>query len=226
MTLAAGAVQEPAAAGREQPLCQLARPLGRGTAADRAQREARAISREEGLIQPASCFRIHPVIERSGDLFRVAGGTLRIPRFAPYVAGVEALATAVCTIGAQLERRVSGLFAARRPFLALALDRLGTEELYRLSDRTLAAIRAEARALGLKAGEQANPGDPGIGLDQQATVLALADAASCGVSLTSAGMLSPRKSLSFVVALGRELKEQTVFGRCRRCPWRHRCPVR
>jgi len=212
--------------GRGEPLCALARPFGRGAAADRARREAQALSEREALVKPHASYRVFPVIARRGDVFDLGELSVRVPHFAAYGDEVEALAAGACTVGPDLERRVSELFAARRPFLALALDRLGTEVVYRLSDRTLASIRGAAKAQGLKAADQANPGDRGIELDQQAAVLAIAGAAECGVTLTSSGMLSPRKSVSFVVAMGRNLPEQTVFGRCRRCPSRDRCPVR
>jgi hypothetical protein len=213
-----------ASARRGEMLCSLAQPV-RGAAAQRVRAQARAMAASEGLFQPRSRFRIFPVLARRGETFEVGVGRLRIPRFAGSARAIEALAVGVCTIGAGGEQRASELFKARQPSLALALDRLGTEALYRLSDRTLVAIRAEARARAVRAGEQANPGDAGIDLDQQATVLDLANAVACGVSLTDTGMLAPRKSVSFVVALGREVEEQRSFGRCRYCPARDRCSV-
>jgi hypothetical protein len=149
-----------------------------------------------------------------------------VPRFEPYADRITAIAAGVCTLGEGLERRVSELFDERRPSLALALDTQGTETLFRLSDQTLADIRRTAREQGLFAGEQANPGDSGLLAERQELVLTLADAADCGVSITSNGMLSPRKSVSFVVAIGPDLEEEALPWRCRHCAYRNQCRLR
>jgi hypothetical protein len=125
-----------------------------------------------------------------------------------------------------MQERISALFATRRRSLALALDTVANELLFRLADRASATIRREARRAGLGIGVEASPGDPGVPLEQQARVLALADAARIGIHTTSAGMLSPMKSLSFLVALGPNLRGRSAPGRCNCCPSRDRCAVK
>lgn len=189
-----------------------------------ARREALAMIERDELVRPAFGYRILPVIGSRGDALDVGGFTLLAPGFEAGSVRVTALAAAACTLGAALETRVSELFAARRPSLALALDAIGTAMLYRTSDRALAAIRRAARREGLAAGAQSGPGDPGIGLDQQAAVLAMACGEERGITLTSGGMLAPARSVSFVVALGPDIARRSASSaRCARCPSRGRC---
>jgi len=139
---------------------------------------------------------------------------------------LKAVAAAACTLGSALQERISSLFATRRRSLGLALDTVASELLFRLADRAFATIRREARRSGLGIGIEVSPGDPGVSLDQQARVLALADAARIGIHVIGAGMLSPMKSLSFLVALGPDLRRRPAPGRCNCCPSRDRCTVK
>ena len=105
---------------------------------------------------------------------------------------------------------------------ALARD---AEDLFALADRLVAHIRSDARREGLRASAGLNPGDEGLALGEQHTVLALADGGSQGITGTRTGMLCPVKSLTFVVALGRALPESSAV-RCDRCAARDRCRTR
>ena len=222
------AASETPTSNRAEPLCTaLRRGMPRESAAAAlARRQALAVSESETLIRPVAAHRVLPARAADGETLEVNGFTLRVPAFAPDAGKITAVAAAACTIGPDLERRVRELFTAHRPSVALAVDRVGTQALFRLSDQTLAAIRREAKGQGLVLGAQANPGDAGIGFEQQAAVLALAGAEASGIALTRLGMLSPEKSISFLVALGPDLKGHVYSGRCARCPARERCPLR
>jgi hypothetical protein len=179
----------------------------------------------ESLVTPGFSYTITPASVRSDGTVSAGGLTFPVPAFADDAAAVEAVAAGVCTIGADIEGRCSALFQERRPSLALTIDELGTLALFRLKDHVLAAIRGEASRAGLVAGTEVSPGDPGLSLEWQATVLALAQAEGTGVSIAGRATLSPAKSVTFVVALGRNLKRPTG-SRCDRCPARNRCRLR
>ena len=121
------------------------------------------------------------------------GETFHAPWLLPKTGKLTALAFAVCTISPALERRVSSLFAERRPSLALALDMLGNEALLALSRRSQDLLLVEVKRGGLTMAGELRPGDPGLGLDAQAAVLRLAIAAEIGVAVTRLNMLNPTK---------------------------------
>lgn len=190
---------------------------------ERVRAEAAAMLKDEALIEPAFAFRVHALKSRRGDRFELDAATLCVPAFDSLTGTVSALAAAVCSIGPALERRVSGLFASREPLLALALDALGTEKLFALADRTAIRIRREARSRQLQAGTEANPGDTGFPIEEQAKVVALAGES---VVRLDGSMLRPVKSTSFVVPLGTGLPVPLLFQRCQRCSSRDKCSSR
>jgi hypothetical protein len=162
---------------------------------ERARHEARLLMRREALVWPVYTYRISP----DGSM-----------------------AFGACTIGATLENRVGELFRAGERLLALELDGLGNERLFCLAKRALSTIGRDAKRRGQRAGDERYPGDDGMTLEEQVQALEFACADTIGIAVTSGGMLSPVKSMSFLVPLGAELKK-TRGGPCRRCPSRARC---
>ncbi len=194
--------------------------------AARMREEALAEIERDALAAPAFCYRIHPVRSARGDAIDLGEAVLDAPLLAGQPGELVAVAAVACTLGTGFQERISELFAARRPSLALALDSVGNELLFRVADRALAAVRRDARRDGLGVGPEAGPGDPGVPLDLQATVLALAGAAPGGMATVHDGMLSPVHSLATLVALGRNLPRHSASARCSRCPSASRCAIR
>lgn len=199
---------------------------GRAGAVAQSARKARAMIRQEPLVAPASAWRIVPVRGIRGDTLELDGVRLSIAAFAEHGDKLKAVAAAACTLGPALEARITELFRLRQPSLALALDSIGTDRLFRLADQVCARIQREAKRTGLEMGGEINPGDAGLGLEAQRHVLALAGAGHSGISITGRSMLSPVKSLSMLVALGRGLKPRRASTRCLSCPSRDRCAIR
>jgi len=162
---------------------------------ERLRQEARLLLRQDALVSPAFTFRVSPD---------------------------AAMAAGACTIGPALEHRVGELFRSGERSLALELDALGNERLFCLAKRALSAIGRDAKRRGQHAGDERYPGDGGMTLEEQVRTLELACADSIGIAVTSLGMLSPVKSMSFLVPLGLEPKK-TPGGPCRCCPARTRC---
>ena len=160
---------------------------------ERARHQARLLVGRERLVSPAFTFRIE-----------------------------NHVAAAACTIGPALEQRVAELFRSGERVLALELDALGNERLFCLAKRVLSAIERETKLRGERVGDERYPGDPGMALEEQPRVLELAGAASKGIRCTPGGMLSPVKSMSFLVPLGAALRRSSG-GPCSRCPSRARC---
>ena len=191
----------------------------------RSRQEALALVERDSLAQPAFSFRIVPVDRVHGETVEVGALRLEVQELAAESGEVTALAAAACTLGGALEKRVTALFRAGRPLLALALDAVGNDLLFRAADRAFAGIRREARRQNLMTGAELSPGDSGIPLDHQAALLEMADAGQNGITLTSHGMLVPVKSLSILVTLGRNLAVRSA-GRCDHCSSKDRCTLR
>lgn len=162
---------------------------------ERARDEARLLLRREALVWPAFTYRISP------DASMAAGA---------------------CTIGAALEKRVGELFRSGERLLALELDALGNERLFCLAKRALSTIGRDAKRRGQRAGDERYPGDDGMTLEEQLHALEFACADSIGIAVTAGGMLSPVKSMSFLVPIGATLR-RTRGSVCLRCPSHAHC---
>jgi hypothetical protein len=160
---------------------------------ERLRQEARLLLRRERLVWPAFTYGIE-----------------------------NSVAAAACTIGPVLERRVGELFHSGERLLALELDALGNERLFCVAKRALSAIGRDAKRRGQRAGDERYLGEDGITLEEQLHALEFARADSIGIAVTELGMLSPVKSMSFLVPIGDSLRKSRGSV-CLRCPSRERC---
>jgi hypothetical protein len=164
------------------------------------------------LLAPAALYTILPV----GD-----GAAFEGPLVARALTGATQVALAVCTIGPALEERVTALFAAGDPLRAMALDGAGVAAVGGVSQMIGERICDEAAAQGLRTGMRASPGQEGWPIEQQRVLFSLLPARRIGVRLTESCLMLPRKSVSFVVGLGAEMRADAVA--CDFCSKRERC---
>ncbi len=202
-----------------------AAPRAAGRASlERFRDEALALLRAEPLLDPAYAYRFIAIDEvRQGEL-SVGGRRLRAPWLLPECGVLTAVACCVATLGEGPENRIRRLFAERRASLALALDSCANELLFALSRLAQDDMLKAATGQGLAMAGELRSGDPGLALDTQDTVLALAGAAGIGVSLSAGQVMHPLKSTSMVLGVGIDLPPAR-WSRCDPCPNRPRCRI-
>ena len=205
-----------------EPAAQLnGRPSASRT---RLREQALAVAREESLVRAAYSYRIVPLDGPAAPLLRAGGEQLEAPWLLPASGQLTALACCACTLGPAFERRVSELFAQRRPALAMALDELGNELLFEISRRAQDRMLVEVTRRGLTMAGELRAGDPGLDLSAQGAVLRLASAEETGIALGEGHLMSPLKSTSMVLGVGVDLPAAT-WSRCDSCRTRERCRV-
>lgn len=213
-----------------QPSLEAAHVLrGQGIDPDRARPDIVAVAQDvleeaQALLDSAALYTILPVRDFHHQTIVLDGGaTFEGPLAARALAGAEEVALAVCTIGPALEEQMDHLFATD-PVRAMALDGAGTAALKEISGMVVARIRDEASARGLGTGMRASPGQEGWLLWQQRVLFGLIPAEEIGVRLTESCLMLPRKSVSFAIGLGPEMRPDAVT--CDFCSKRERCPWR
>lgn len=180
----------------------------------------------EDWIQPRLSFRIWPVASSGPTWLDLRGGSRITSRtLGHHMPGATFVAAGVCTIGDTVEKRVSEGFAASNRLRAVMLDEVGTLALFRLAGRLEREIQDEAARLGLEASGALNPGEDGLDISTQATIVELANGPSIGVS-NAALMLVPRKSVSMLLGIGSRMPKWSRGERCAVCAARDRCPHR
>jgi hypothetical protein len=177
------------------------------------------------LLAPAVLYRRFPVSElRHERLLLAGGGYLAGPLIAGQLAKASEVVVAVCTVGNSLSRQASEKYQAD-PVRSLALDGLASAAAETLAEAACRRFETMALAENLKASAPLNPGMIGWPLEEgQQQIFAVLDTREIGVTLGSGGIMSPLKSLSLVMGLGREM--DPVGQSCDYCSMRNTCRYR
>jgi hypothetical protein len=203
---------------------------GQGIDPDRARPEVVTAARDvlakaRGLFAPAAMLTTLTVRDFQHHQVTLEGGVIfEGPLVARALAGATDVAVVVCTVGSALDEQVDVLFAAGEPVQALALDGAGTAAVGEVSRLVGERVCDLAAAQGAKIGIWASPGQEGWSIYQQRVVFGLLEAETIGVQLTSNCLMVPRKSVSFVVGMGPEMRADGVA--CDLCSKRGRCQWR
>ena len=148
------------------------------------------------------------------------GMSLTGPLVAGKLLGAQQVVAAVCTIGPELEESV-GRLLQENPLYAMALDGLGNAAVENLAQQVCAAIEAEIHSEGCQVSTPLSPGSPDWPVEiGQPQIFGLVDPAHAGIHLTSAGMMFPKKSISFVVGIGPEMSQTDP---CELCSLKETC---
>lgn len=199
--------------------------LGRGARPGERVLAAARLAVEHGvqLIQPRFIRAWVPVVGRHATAVELPAARLDGEAIAQALEGAGRVAVVVCTVGAALDARVSSVLADD-PLLALALDGLGSAACERFAEDLFVEIERQAIGDGNQVTGPLSPGMIGWPLlEAQHELFALVDPAPIGVALTSSGQMIPRKTLSFVVGVGADVR---ALQACPVCGVRDRCKYR
>jgi hypothetical protein len=189
----------------------------------------RAFADGLGLLHPAALTAEAVVFEHRHERINLVGGAALTGSLVTHqLSGSQRVVAAVCTIGPELETAIAHLFN-QDPLYALALDGLGNAAVESLSQQVCAHIADQVAYEGLQASSPLSPGSPEWPVEVgQPQIFALLDPSGAGVTLTSGGMMIPKKSVSFVVGLGLEMSQTNICSVCslnETCRYMHACDL-
>jgi hypothetical protein len=182
----------------------------------------RVIEEGRGLLAPALLYDSFDVLGlRHERLDLAGGGSLAGPLIARQLGRAARVVVAVCTVGGGLSRYASEV-SQTDPVRSLALDGLASAAAQGLAESACQYFEAQAAAGGLIASVPLNPGMVGWPLAAgQAQIFSLVSPQTIGVDLTVSGLMTPVKSLSFVVGFGHEADPDSCS--CDYCTMRDTC---
>lgn len=202
---------------------------GQGIDPERARSALVAAAEEvvdelSGLLDPSVVYGILSIRDFHHRTIELEGGAafegLLVARA---LAGAEKVALAVCTIGPGLEEQVQRLLSDD-PMRAMALDGAGVAALRKLSNFVIAEVDEIAVQHSWGRGMRAQPGQEGWSIWEQKVIFEHLPTAEIGVRLTDSCLMIPRKSVSFVIGMGPDMRPDAVA--CDFCSKRDRCPWR
>jgi cobalamin-dependent methionine synthase I len=200
---------------------------GQGIPPDRASASLRSAAQKviheaQELLAPAALTTILPVRHFEHEQVVLSNqASFNGSLVARTLAGATQVAVAVCTIGPALDECMAALFAEGDATRAMALEGAGVAAIRQVANAVGVSICDAATAHGLKVGMRASPGQEGWPIQQQRVVFGLIPAEEIGVRLTSSCLMLPRKSVSFAMGLGPEMRTDSVP--CDFCSKRERC---
>jgi hypothetical protein len=179
---------------------------------------SRVAEEAAGLIKPRAVYREFPVASSDTESMTLENGArLAIGRrIVPLWQGSRPLGIALCTLGTELEDRVSALLEEGEHMQALNLDIAGTIALgivgYQVQNMACGKLGAE----GEEAGPWLNPGYIDWPLTDQRLIFSMLPAESIGVALNDSCMMIPKKSVTVCAGIGAS-GAGAGFNRCRHC---------
>jgi len=184
-----------------------------------------ALALGESLMEPRVVYRAAPVTGQGPDLIEVGRERLRIPEIGRLWGPLEQVGAGVCTVGAAIEERVRELWDRRELPLAVMLDSVGSAAVESLAEYANDVLCQAAIAAGVKVTNRISPGYAGWDTAEQASLFRLSPGDPIGVALNESCVMTPGKSISFLVGVGPEARVDHYFTQCRRC-WMPDCVYR
>jgi hypothetical protein len=182
---------------------------------------------EPGLLEPAVAYEDYPITAMEPDRILLAGGRAIAGALLPATfPEAKELLVLIATIGLELEKKVTEYAKGGKALRGMALDGIGTAAVDKLIPEAMRILAAEVAKRGYEISSPINPGMPGFPMTEQWNMLELAPAREIGVSLSSSGVLVPRKSTSMVIGIGPKMTRWTQADVCARCSLNKTCSYR
>lgn len=186
--------------------------------------ELLASVKEDNLLETAVAYQCYPITGMDSSRISLkGGGAVEGPLLPATFPEAKELIILVSTIGPALEKRVAEYTKSGQALRGTLLDGIGTAAVDMLIPEALKVIAAEVAARGYEISSPVNPGMPGFPMTEQWNLLELVPAKEIGVSLSSSGVLVPRKSTSMVIGAGPRMTRWTQAEICGRCSLRESC---
>jgi hypothetical protein len=131
------------------------------------------------------------------------------------LSGMEAVAVFVCTAGSEISALAKKLTENGELIQAFVLDAIASETVERSMDKIQEKLAGSVQAGGHKISRRYSPGYCGWPVSDQHDLFALLPENFCGVRLTAHAMMQPLKSVSGIIGIGRQVKQQAYP--CRIC---------
>ena len=184
-----------------------------------------ALALGESLMEPRVVYRAAPVTGQGPDLIEAGGERLTIPEIGRLWGSLDTIGAGVCTVGSAIEERVRELWDSRELPLAVMLDSVGSAAVESLAEYANDLLCQAAIAAGVKVTNRISPGYAGWDTAEQAALFRLCPGGPIGVALNPSCVMTPGKSISFLVGVGPEARVDHYFTQCRRC-WMPDCAYR
>jgi len=172
------------------------------------------------ILKPAAIYNYFNIKLERDNAIIVNDVALEGPLLKCFTGKAKIVFIAFCTIGADLENEVKVLMADK-PAKALALEGLAISAVGNVAKFVEELINNDAATLGYPPGIRVQPGQEGWPLEEQKKLINLVRVNKIGITLSSSCLMTPHKSLSFMIATGPGFEKNPIP--CSDCPKNDSC---
>lgn len=114
----------------------------------------------------------------------------------------------ICTAGKEITEYAKELSLNGDPILSYVFDVIGSVTVEKATDKIQKSLEEECQKLGLNISDRFSPGYCEWSVSEQQKLFALMPENFCGVSLSESSLMSPIKSVSGIIAIGKDVKQK------------------
>ena len=186
-----------------------------------AEVASKALREGNKFLHPIAIIQEFEILEHGHERIVLEGNkALSGSLITRHFSGARNVVLSVCSIGAQLENLVTASIKDD-PLFGFALDGFGNAAVEKVSQQVCKRIGELAEKRGFTTSSPLSPGEPDWSVETgQLQIFSLLDAAQAGITLSSGGMMIPKKSISFVVGIGENMSQ---VDQCQMCNFKERC---
>jgi len=201
------------------------------------------IKNKDVWLEPTLAYNIFSIAEvQPAYIILQNGQMLHLSPATEILKQASEIAIVICTIGPLLEKAVDEYFKSGQSMKGFLLDGLGSAAVDSLAQKACDLINSDAVSGGLSSSSPYSPGmhgwsidnlpalfrlySPGMlgwSIDNLPALFRLVPADQISMSLTSSGMISPRKSIAMVIGIGKDMKQRKPEEMCLLCNLRDSC---
>lgn len=156
------------------------------------------------LMHPIYSFYFRDIENISFPDFQLEGGINFSSKVVSYaLEGCEKAAVYLATLGKEMDKEIARLFSEKQTMAATVLDIVGSIAITQTLKQLRGDVGVAAGEMGLDATRHYAPGYCDWDLSQHRILFPILNHTEMGVSLNQACMMSPRKSVSGIIGIGK-----------------------
>jgi cobalamin-dependent methionine synthase I len=204
--------------------CQGQDPSGQISQEQQANLNRELLPEARRLLEPSIIYDLFPLREvRDREVVIDEGATFHGHLLADRFPLAQEVALALCTIGGNLDDRVSAFRQAGDEVRAILLDGIGIAAVGELAEKAQELIVGVAKRRGWQASAPFQPGQLDWPVEDHQAFFDLLAVEELGLSLDCHHLMVPSKSVSMAVGLGEEMLPLAMDPACRHCPLADGC---
>jgi hypothetical protein len=204
--------------------CQGEDPSGQISQEQQANLNRELLPEARRLFEPSIIYDLFPLREvRDREVVIDEGATFHGHLLADRFALATEVALALCTIGGNLDDRVSACRQAGDEVRVVLLDGMGIAAVGELAEKAHELIAGVAKRRGWQASAPFQPGQLDWPLGDHQVFFDLLPAQQLGLSLDAQHLIVPSKSVSMAVGLGEEMLPLAMDRACKHCSLAEGC---